>query len=64
MKMPGMNEEWEDFCERLQWRFPKLTPKDLSYIPGKEEETLQRLQESLGRSRQDLLALFDRMKTI
>ena len=63
MKMPGMNEEWEEFCERLQWRFPKLTETDLSYTAGKEEDTLQRIQEKLGRSRQDLLALFDRMKT-
>ena len=60
--MPGMSEEWEEFCERLQWRFPKLTQNDLSYIPGKEEETLERIQVRLCRSRQDLLALFDRMK--
>ena len=27
--MPGMNDEWEDFSERLRWRFPKLSESDV-----------------------------------
>lgn len=63
MKMPGMEDEWEEFSERLRWRFSKLTDSDLVYNPGYEEDTLQRIQERLGKTREELLGLLDRMKT-
>ena len=62
--MPGMNDEWEDFSERLRWRFPKLTDSDVVYNPGFEEDTMQRIQNKLGKTRQELLGLMDRMKTV
>ena len=64
MKMPGMNDEWEEFSERLRWRFPKLTESDVVYSPGFEEDTLQRIQDRLGKTRAELLGLVDRMKTV
>ena len=62
MKMPGMNEDWEEFCERLMWRFSKITHEDVVYKEGHEEETLNRIQGRLGKSREELLALMERMK--
>jgi len=64
MKMPGMNDEWEDFSERLRWRFPKLTESDVVYSPGREEDTLQRIQDRLGKTRAELLGLVERMRTV
>jgi hypothetical protein len=64
MKMPGMEENWEDFCERLQWRFSKITYEDIQYTEGREDETLTRIQVRIGKSRKELLDLFDRMKMV
>ena len=59
-----MQDEWEDFCERLRWRFPKLTESDVLYNTGYEEDTLKRIQDRLGKSKEELNALFDRMRTV
>jgi len=64
MKMPGMDENWEDFCERLQWRFSKLTHEDIQYKEGREDETLNRIQVRLGKSRKELLELMERMRLV
>jgi len=62
--MPGMNDEWEDFSERLRWRFPKLTDSDVVYNPGFEEDTMQRIQNKLGKTKEELRGLVERMKTV
>jgi|GEM_PF-5067575 len=62
MRMPGMDENWEDFCERLMWRFSKITHQDIEYKEGREEETLERIQVRLGKSRKELLDLMERMR--
>ena len=64
MKMPGMDENWEDFCERLKWRFSKLTHEDFQYKEGREDETLDRIQARLGKSRKELLELMERMRLV
>ena len=64
MKMPGMDENWEDFCERLQWRFSKLTYEDIQYTAGREDETLDRIQARLGKTRKELLELMERMRLL
>jgi uncharacterized protein YjbJ (UPF0337 family) len=64
MKMQGMDDSWEDFSERLKWRFSKLTEEDLKLKEGYENDTLNRIQERLGKSRAELLGLFDRMRTV
>ena len=62
--MPGMNDEWEDFSERLRWRFPKLTENDVVYKFGFEEDTMQRIQDRLGKTKAELRGLVERMRTV
>jgi len=62
--MPGMNDEWEDFSERLRWRFPKLTDSDVAYNFGFEEDTMQRIQDRLGKTKEELRGLVERMRTV
>ena len=59
-----MDENWEDFCERLKWRFSKLTYEDFQYKEGHEEETLNRIQARLGKTRKELLELMERMRMV
>jgi len=62
MKMLGMQESWEDFSERLRVRFSKIKDEDVLYKEGYEEQTLQKIQQRLGWSRNDLMELFERMR--
>jgi hypothetical protein len=64
MNMPGVVESWEEFSERLQWRFSKLTVEDLKLKEGYEDDTLNRIQVRLGKTRTELLGLFDRMRSV
>ena len=62
MKMLELNESWEDYSERLRGRFTKLTEEDVVYKDGYEEQTLQRISQRLGRSREDVIALLQNVK--
>ena len=62
MKMLNTPESWEDFSERLRDRFSKLTADDVAYLEDRDEDTLKRIRERLGWSRQEVIDLLERMK--
>ena len=50
---------WEQLKERLLKIFTTLTEEDLDYEKGKKHEMMQRLQSKLGKTREELIAIFE-----
>jgi len=50
---------WEKVRERMKENDINLTDKDLEYIPGKEEELIQRLEKIMNRSRDQVVAYIE-----
>ena len=50
---------WETVKERMKENDINLTDKDLEYIPGKEEELIQRLEKVMNRSRDQVIAYIE-----
>jgi uncharacterized protein YjbJ (UPF0337 family) len=47
---------WNQFKGKLKQKYGNLTDDDLTYIEGKEDELLGRLQVKTGRSRDELVS--------
>jgi hypothetical protein len=62
MEIFTMKESWTDFSKRLRQRFSKLTHDDVTYIRGKEEDTLNRISDRLGKTREEVILLFKKIR--
>ena len=49
-----LHEKWPELKEKLLKQYPHLTKEELVLEIGKEEETLLRLQEKLGKNWKDI----------
>ena len=47
-------DNWNDQKEKLKTQFPTLTDEDLQYEEGKRDEMLTRIQDKLGKTRDEL----------
>jgi uncharacterized protein YjbJ (UPF0337 family) len=45
---------WNEIKGKLKQKYGQLTDDDLTFAQGKEEELLGRLQQRLGRDKEDL----------
>ena len=50
---------WQTVKERMKENDLNLTDEDLEYIPGKEEELLQRLEKIMNRPREQVVAYIE-----
>ena len=50
---------WDRVKERMKENDINLTDKDLEYIPGKEEELIQRLEKVMNRSHDQVIAYIE-----
>ena len=50
---------WEIVKERIKENDIKITDEDLEYIPGKEEELIQRLEKIMNRSHDQVIAYIE-----
>ena len=50
---------WETVKERMKENDINLTDEDLEYIPGNEEELIQRLEKIMNRSRDQVIAYIE-----
>ena len=50
---------WDVVKEKMKENDINLTDEDLDYIPGKEEELLQRLEKKMNRSRDQVVAYIE-----
>ena len=63
MKTPAiklnLKAPWEEVMEHMKENDIRLTDADLQYVPGQEEELLQRLEKILKRPRQNIIAYIE-----
>lgn len=52
---------WNEIAGKLKQQFANLTDDDLLFKEGKEEELLGRLQQKLGKTKEDLRNLISKI---
>jgi uncharacterized protein YjbJ (UPF0337 family) len=52
---------WNEVKGKLKQKYSQLTDDDLSFAEGKEEELLGRLQQRLGKSKEELRTEIERL---
>jgi uncharacterized protein YjbJ (UPF0337 family) len=58
-----LKEEWNVLKGKLKQQFAQLTDDDLLWEEGKEQELFARLERRLGRTRQQVNEIIDRLAT-
>ena len=53
--------DWNVLKGKLKQKFANLTDDDLMYIKGKEEELIGRIQQKIGRTKQDIQDLLAKL---
>ena len=56
-----MKGSWKEVSGKLKQQFANLTDDDLLFKEGKEEELLGRLQQKLGKTKEDLRKLIAKL---
>ena len=49
-----MKGNWNEMKGKLKQKYAQLTDDDLTFVEGKEDEMLGRMQQRLGRTKDDL----------
>ena len=52
---------WNEIKGKLKQQFGNLTDDDLTFAEGKEDELLGRLQKKLGKSREELRGMIEKL---
>ena len=53
--------DWNILKGKLKQKFGNLTDDDLTFIKGKEEELVGRLQNKIGKTKQEIRDLFTQL---
>ena len=61
MNTLSMKGSWKEIAGKLKQQFANLTDDDVLFNDGKEEELLGRLQQKLGKTKEDVRALIAKM---
>ena len=61
MNTDGIKGDWEVQKGKLKQKFAQLTDNDLLFVEGKKDEMLGKLQITLGKSKEELLKLIDKL---
>lgn len=59
----ALRNNWPLLRDKLQQLHPELTEQDLVLEPGEEDALYDRLQQRLGKSREEVNELIDRLAT-
>lgn len=51
---------WNEIKGRLKQKYANLTDDDLTYIDGREDEIIGKIQQKTGRSRDEIMREFRR----
>jgi uncharacterized protein YjbJ (UPF0337 family) len=57
----NLKGSWNEVKGKLKQKYSQLTDDDLMFAEGKEDELLGRLQQKLGRTKEDLRSDIERM---
>ncbi|WP_126245974.1 CsbD family protein [Chitinophaga rhizosphaerae] len=52
---------WNEIKGKLKQKYADLTDDDLTYTEGKEDELLGKLQQKLGKSKEEVKKLIDEL---
>ena len=55
----NLNAPWEEVKEQLKETNIHLTDEDLAYQPGQEDDLLERLQQKMNKSKEDIRCLIE-----
>jgi uncharacterized protein YjbJ (UPF0337 family) len=61
MNTLSMKGNWNEIAGKLKQQYANLTDDDLLFGKGKEEELLGRLQQKLGKSREEVRTLIGKL---
>jgi uncharacterized protein YjbJ (UPF0337 family) len=50
----NLKGNWNELKGKLKQKYAQLTDDDLTFVDGKEDEMLGRMQQRLGRTKDDL----------
>lgn len=53
--------DWNMIKGKLKEKYGQLTDDDLAYVEGQEDQLLGRLQQKLGKSKQEIKELIDQI---
>jgi uncharacterized protein YjbJ (UPF0337 family) len=59
MNITELKGNWEEQKGKLKQKFAALTDNDLLFVKGKKEEMIGRLQEKLGKSKEELYKIIE-----
>jgi len=54
---------WNEVKGKMKQEFAKLTDNDMMYVEGKEDELMGRLQKGLGKTKDEVNAIIDRLSS-
>jgi uncharacterized protein YjbJ (UPF0337 family) len=61
MNTLSMKGNWKEIAGKLKQQFANLTDDDLLFAEGKEEELLGRLQQKLGKTKEEIRTLLTKL---
>jgi uncharacterized protein YjbJ (UPF0337 family) len=61
MNKQTVKGNWNETAGKLKQQFANLTDNDLLFKEGKEEELLGRLQKKLGKTKDEIKALIEKV---
>ncbi len=61
MNTTELKSDWEVQKGKLKQKFAQLTDNDLLFVEGKKEEMLGKLQITLGKSKEELQKLIEKL---
>jgi uncharacterized protein YjbJ (UPF0337 family) len=61
MNTLSMKGNWKEIAGKLKQEFANLTDDDVLFLEGKEEELMGRLQQKLGKTKEELRNLIAKL---
>jgi uncharacterized protein YjbJ (UPF0337 family) len=57
----NLKGNWNEIRGKLKQKYGQLTDDDLTFVEGKEDEMLGRMQKRLGRSKEEVRTMVESM---
>lgn len=61
MKTTEMKGKWNELKGKLKQQFADLTDDDLLYVEGKEDELYGKIQQKVGKSKEEVKKMIDEL---
>lgn len=61
MNTQELKGKWNEMKGKLKQRYANLTDDDLTYVDGKEDELYGRLQQKLGKTKEEIKDEFNNL---